>query len=210
MDKFALVYEFNKESPLITYMGFKELEAKNYSKALELLATAIEKSPYHSTAYFLYGIALAYSSQFDKAKEIIQKGDALLNEKSTFDYYNNLIDKIKREVEGISFNLADTVNEVLDDSFIEPEEYNSVSEFDLLDESNQSEISTQSTTEKDNNSIVTETLAEIYASQENYEEALQIFDKLKSIKPEFIEKYDARIAEIQTAIENKKQRKFGN
>ena len=59
MDKFALVYEFNKESPLITYKASKELEAKNYSKAVDLLSSAIEKYPYHATAYFMYALALS-------------------------------------------------------------------------------------------------------------------------------------------------------
>ncbi len=210
MDKFALVYEFNKESPLLTYMASKEIEAKNYSKAVELLAKAVEKYPYHLTARLLYVIALAHNNEFEKAKEILQNSDDLLNNPSTLIYYNNRIDKIKRENEGVSFNLDETVNEVLDDSFVEPEEYNSETEFDLLSEiSDGNSSSLQNETIRDN-SIITETLAEIYASQENYNEALQIFDKLKIIKPELKEKYDLRISEINIAIENKKLRKFGN
>ncbi len=83
MDKFALVYEFNKDSPLITYKATKEIEAKNYSKALELLPTAIEKYPNHATAYFMYALALAHNNQFEKAKEYLFKGDNILKDENT-------------------------------------------------------------------------------------------------------------------------------
>lgn len=209
MDKFALVYEFNKESPLITYKASKELEAKNYSIAIDLLSSAINKYPYHSTAYFQYSLALAYNNQFEEAKEILTKANALLSEKRTFDYYSLLIDKIKREAEGISVNFDETVNEVLNESFLEPEEFNTIDELDLLEDDFESSEPLPEE-EFEHNSIVTETLAEIYASQNNFEEALQIFEKLKIIKPELIEKFDKRIDELKIALDNKKQKRFGN
>ncbi len=212
MDKFALVYEFNKESPLMTYKASREMEAKNYDNALELLSVAIEKYPHHTTAYFMYALALAHNNQFDLAKEIINKGDNLLGEKATADFYSKQIDKIKLEKQGISVNFEDTVNDVLDESFIEPNNFNNVDDL-LLDD----EDLDFSTTEKEtnfqyekNNTIVTETLAEIYASQENYIEALDIYEKLKVLKPELSQKFSLRMDELNLAIENKKQKRFGN
>jgi len=193
MDKFALVYEFNKESPLITYKASKELEAKNYSKALELLSSAIEKYPYHATAYFLLALALAHNNEFEKAKEFLSKGDDLLGEKSTTEYYLGLIEKIKRESEGISVNLDDTISEVLNESFIEPEDFNTENELELLNDSFEKAEQPENIT-FEQNSIVTETLAEIYASQNNYEESLEIYEKLKIIKPDMTEKFDNRMA----------------
>jgi len=209
MDKFALVYEFNKESPLITYKASKELEAKNYSTALELLSSAVKKYPHHPTAYFQYALALAYNNQYKEAKEFISKGDLLLGEKNTTNYYSKLIDKIKREIEGISVNFDDTVNEVLNDSFLEPEKFNAPNELELLEEDFE-KLEHQQNDDFEPNSIVTETLAEIYASQNNYEESLEIFEKLKILKPELAEKFDSRIEELKFAIENKKQKRFGN
>ena len=134
MDKFALVYEFNNNSPLITYKAVKELEAKNYSKALELFPKALEKYPYHATTYFVYALALAYNNEVDKAKEIAKKGHDLLGIDSTFEFYTESINRIKREANGISVNFDDTVNEVLDESFLEHEEFDTVSKLDLLDD----------------------------------------------------------------------------
>ena len=208
MDKFAIVYEFNKESPLITYKASRELEAKNYPKAVELLSSAIEKYPYHPTPYFQYALALAHNKQYDLAKDFLAKADDLLGEKETLNYYSNLIEAVKRETDGISVGFDDTINEVLGESFIEPEQFNS-NDIDLLAEPNSNIVETDNS-DSEGISIVTETLAEIYASQENYEEAIEIYDKLKNIKPDLTDKFNNRINELKTAIENKKQKRFGN
>ena len=209
MDKFALVYEFNTDSPLITYKATKEMEAQNYSKALELLPIAIEKYPTHATAYFMYALALAHNNQIEIAKEYLLKGDRILKDEKTKEHYYKLIEKIQRESAGISVNFDDTVNEILDESFLEPEEFDPLQDLELLDESL---IGEEPSVEQhfEQNSIVTETLAEIYASQGNYEEALEIYAKLKEIKPELTEKFENRITELNKVIENKKQKRFGN
>ena len=208
MDKFAIVYEFNQESPLITYKASRELEAKNYPKAVDLLSSAIEKYPYHPTPYFQYALALAHNKQYGLAKDFLAKGDDLLGEKETLNYYSNLIEAVKREADGISVVFDDTINEVLGESFIEPEQFNS-DDIDLIEEPN-SNIIENDNPDSEGISIVTETLAEIYASQENYEEAIEIYEKLKNIKPDFTDKFNNRISELKTAIENKKQKRFGN
>lgn len=208
MDKFAMVYEFNKESPLITYKAVRELEAKNYKKAVDLLSSAVEKYPYHPTACFQYALALAHDKQYDLAKDFLSKGDDLLGEEETLNYYLNLIEAVKREAGGISVGFDDTINEVLGESFIEHENFNS-DDIDLIDETISKPVETDNS-ETEEMSIITETLAEIYASQENYEEAIDIYEKLKSIKPDLIDKFNNRINELKTAIENKKQKRFGN
>lgn len=209
MDKFAIVYEFNKESPLMTYKGTKELEAKNYSKAAELLAEAIEKFPDHATPYFQYSLALANQNEFEKAKEILTKGDDLLGDKDTFNYYSNLIESIKRDAEGITVSFDETVNEVLEESFIEPERFNRENEIDIFEE-NHEKGKTEEKLDFDQSPIVTETLAEIYASQNNYEEAIEVYEKLKNIKPELTDRFNNRISQLNIELENKKQKRFGN
>jgi len=209
VDKFALVYEFDKNSPLVTYKGAKELEAKNYDKAVQLFIDAIKKFPHHPTPYFLYALALAHKKDFDLAEEFLLRGNELLKEKPTLDYYSEKIEKIKREGEGISFALDETVGEVLDESFLEPEDFENANNLDLLDdEFDEYEIEPDTTSEE--GSIVTETLAEIYASQENYDEALDIYSKLIEMKPQQKDKYENRISELNQAKSIKKQKRFGN
>lgn len=208
MDKFALVYEFNKESPLMTYKATREMETQNYSKALELLSSAINKYPYHPTAYFMYALALAHNNQFDLAQDMLQKGNDILGEKATVDYYSEQVAKIKLGKQGISVSFEDTVSDILDEVFIEPNDFNTEEELALFDENFRT--NTETNFHPEENAIVTETLAEIYASQENYNEALEIYQRLKTLKPELLEKFSSRIEELNFAIDNKKHKRFGN
>ncbi|MFZ1291090.1 MAG: hypothetical protein WAR79_13425 [Melioribacteraceae bacterium] len=206
MDKFALIYEFNKESPLIVYEASKELEKKNYQKALELFEKAAQKFPYHPTVFFLKAVADAYNNQFDLAKENLLKGDNLLNNKQTLEFYHQLVEKIRLKKDEINIDSRKLQNDFFYKSVIDNHEFDNIDSSQLI--SNE-EINSEPNN-FDNEPIVTETLAEIYASQENYIEALEIFEKLKIVKPELIEKFENRIQEIRTALENKKQNRFGN
>ncbi len=72
-------------------------------------------------------------------------------------HYLKLIEKIKREAAGISVNFDDTVNEILDESFLEPEEFDPLKDLELLDDDL---IDEEPAVEQhfEQNSIVTETL----------------------------------------------------
>lgn len=209
MDKFSLVYEFNKESPLIVYQASKAIDIQDYSKALKLLNSAIDKYPNYATSYFLIAVAHAHNGDYEQAKEFLSKGNELFQENETLEYYNSEIEKIKRKAEGISVDFEDTVKDVLNESFLEPDDFDQEPNLELLDD----EFQRQEHSNFENfeqQSIVTETLAEIYASQNNFEEAIDIFEKLKKVKPELTERFDNRIKELSDAIENKKKNKFGN
>ncbi|MBK8944042.1 MAG: hypothetical protein IPM32_02120 [Ignavibacteriae bacterium] len=203
MDKFALIYEFNKESPLIVYEASKELDKKNFQKALDLLEKASQKFPYHPTVFFLKAVADAYNNQFELSKQNLLKGDNLLNDKKTLDFYHQLVENIRLKKDYINLYLENSQNNFFYKSVIDNNDFDSSQIIpDENINSNENDF--------DNEPIVTETLAEIYASQENYYEALEIFEKLKIVKPELTEKFENRIIEIKTAIENKQQNKFGN
>ncbi|MCP5060868.1 MAG: hypothetical protein GY936_00175 [Ignavibacteriae bacterium] len=204
MDKFALVYEFNKESPLLVYKASKEIEDRNITNAIELLNTSIEKYPYYPTAYFLLSVALAYKGDYTKANEIITKGNNLLDEEQTSQYYSNLIGKIKKEAEGLDTNFEDTVSKVLDDSF---NDENDFYDFDDISIENDNNEVKQTESPKGNiteGTIVTETLAEIYNTQGNYKEALDIYNRLLKIQPEKTAKFNQKILEISNSMGSKK------
>lgn len=209
MDKLSLVYEFNKESPLLSYQASKELEIQNYAKALSLLNSAIEKYPHHATPDSLKSLALAYNNNFDDARNFLDLGHEILGVDSTFKYYSDQIIKIKKESEGILFDFDDTVQDVLNESFLEPEDFDPLNDLELIDEDFK-DITPVETQSFEENSIVTETLAEIYASQSNFDEAIEIYEKLIELKPDLTEKFNNRITELNQAIENKRQKKFGN
>ncbi len=202
MDKFTLVYEFNKNSPLIVYQASKEIEENNIAKAIEMLNKAIEDFPYYPTPYFLLATALAHNQDFEEAKSLLSIGYNLLDDEQTLSYYSNIIDKIKREDEGIGDDFEDTVTQVLDDTFLEPEDNNI--DLDLLDNSDTTTKQDSKKTKSvlPDGTIVTETLAEIYNSQGNYNEAKEIYEKLKYIRPEKAEEYEIKISELNKNLKN--------
>jgi tetratricopeptide (TPR) repeat protein len=204
MDKFALVYEFNNDSPLIVYKASKELEDNNIAKAIEMLNKAIEDYPYYPTPHFLLATALAYNHEFEEAQIMLSKAHNILDNEQTYKYYNNLIEKIKRESDGINSNFDDTVNKVLDETFLDSDELESIDLLSIDNPTDDNTILTKINTHLPDGTIVTETLAEIYSSQGNYDEAKEIYEKLKYIYPDKAEKFEKKILELSSTTSSKK------
>ena len=207
MDKFALVYEFNKESPLLVYKASKEIEDRNIANAIDLLNSSIEKYPYYPTAYFLLSVALAYNGEYKKAGDLITQGNNLLDEEQTFEYYSNLVKQIKKEAEGIDNNFENTVSKVLDDSFNDENEFYDFDDINIEHDNTSDNEIKQTEAPKPNiteGTIVTETLAEIYNTQGNYKEALDIYNRLLKIQPEKTDKFNQKILEISHSMGTKK------
>ena len=205
MDKFALVYEFNNDSPLIVYKASKELEDNNIAKAIEMLNKAIEDYPYYPTPHFLLATALAYNQEFEEAQLMLSKAHNILDNEQTYKYYTNLIEKIKRESDGVSSSFDDAVNKVLDETFLNSDELESIDLLSIDKPTDDDTILTQKVnTHLPDGTIVTETLAEIYSSQGNYKEAKEIYEKLKYIYPNKTEKFEKKILELTGTTSSKK------
>ncbi len=204
MDKFALVYEFNKDSPLLVYKASKEIEDRNITNAIELLNTSIEKYPYYPTAYFLLSVALAYNEEYIKARELITQGNDLLDEEQTSQYYTNLVEKIRKEAEGLDTNFEDSVSKVLDDSFNDENDFYDFDDISIESNNNEDKQTESPKGNITEGTIVTETLAEIYNTQGNYKEALDIYNRLLKIQPEKTNKFNQKILEINHSMGSKK------
>ncbi len=204
MDKFALVYEFNHDSPLIVYKASKELEDNNIAKAIEMLNKAIEEYPYYPTPYFILATALAHNQEFDEAQIMLSKAHSILDNEQTYSYYNNLIEKIKRESDGITSNFDETVNKVLDETLLDSDELETIDLLSIDKPLDDNAILTKINTHLPDGTIVTETLAEIYSSQGNFNEAKEIYEKLKYIYPDKAEKFERKILELSNTTTSKK------
>ncbi len=199
MDKFAFVFEFNNNSPLIVYKAAKELADNNIAEAIDLLNKAIDNFPYYPTPHYLLALALAHNEEFEKAKLMLSKAHNLLDCEETYKYYTNEIEQIKKKIKELGNNFDDTVNKVLNETLSESDEENNLlpsSENPLENQNDQKTILPEGT-------IITETLAEIYSSQGNYNEAIEIYQKLKNIQPQKAEKYEKRISELNNLLSTK-------
>lgn len=95
-NKFALVYEFNKQSPLFVRAAETEIDASRFHSAIEILTEGLKKFPEYATAYIMLGKAYTRLGEYEKAEDAYVKGCDLLHSKKTLTYYINELEKIKR------------------------------------------------------------------------------------------------------------------
>jgi tetratricopeptide (TPR) repeat protein len=93
-NKFALIYEFNKNSPLFARVAADFYNNGNYDTALEILEDGIKLFPEYPTAYFIYSKVFAATGNIEKAKEMVVNGSKILDSEDTKLYYLNQIDNI--------------------------------------------------------------------------------------------------------------------
>lgn len=198
-------YSTNNESPSIVCKAWQEIEEKNFNKALLILAEAIKKFPFYPTPYFIYAIALAHNKEITLAKEMISKGDSLLGEHTTTDYYYRLIENISKDEEVQNPIFEDTINEILNESFSDQNIYADIEDIELMNEVENLKLDEENFQQPNKIPIITETMAEIYFSQNKFEEAIDIYTKLIDLKPEQSVKFNQRIFEIQNKIESSKK-----
>lgn len=102
MNKSALIYEFNNDSPLFAQVAATELENKNVDRAVEILEHGINLFPEYATAYIIYAQALAKRGSFENAFETLKKGCELIASEETFEFYSEKFQQMKSKDENIS------------------------------------------------------------------------------------------------------------
>lgn len=97
-NKFALIYEFNNQSPLFARVASDFYNNGEYDKALEILENGLKIYPNYPSAYFIYAKALAATGNLEKAKEIVAIGSELVDSDKTKDYYLDKIIEISNQI----------------------------------------------------------------------------------------------------------------
>jgi tetratricopeptide (TPR) repeat protein len=94
-EKLALIYEYNRKSPLFVQAADLQLSYKNLHIALDILSEGLKIYPDYPTAYFLLGKILVLQGEYKKAEKAFIKGSELLNNKSTLNYYINEMETLR-------------------------------------------------------------------------------------------------------------------
>ena len=94
MDKFALIYEFDKSSPLFAYIAQKELESNNYEKAREVIEEGLQIYPDYSVALIVYAKILAATGNLENAKTNLLNACDIIASAETYKYYLAEIEKM--------------------------------------------------------------------------------------------------------------------
>ena len=208
-EKIDLIYSYNKLTPLFVRKAGYELDEKNLEDTIEILTKGLKNFPNYAAPYLMLGKAYALKGDYTEAIENIKKGSDLIPSKKTYDFYLNEIENIKNKV-SLGFS---NVNKAEETSSVNEELYgkNSVPKDEKLrdlvrelspEQKNEHRVE-RAEQEKSfgKNIIVSETLAKIYLSQGEYNEAIEIYNLLKEKHPDKVEYYSKKIDELKSKLD---------
>lgn len=226
--KVSLIYEYNRNSPLFVKMADSQIEENNVDEAVEILIAGLKTYPEHPVAHLLLGRAFAKMGNYGKALEYFKKGSDIIQSDETYNYYVNELEKVKKQrslFEASRGNSFFNSSENLQKSAKVPDLFHAKSETkqekelaitiderleELADQISKVKLSasTGSTTThtdfKDilsqDSMIVSETLAKIYVAQNEYDEAIKVYEKLIKKEPSRYEHFTEKIKEIRSRL----------
>ena len=214
IDKIKLIFEFNNSSPLFARVAASEMESANILNAIKILETGLELHSHYPTPYLLLALANAYAGREDEARSNAIMGSELLGSPNTLEFYLKKISDIIAERNSLSNAkrpafLTEVKEEKVDK--IEDEFENLEDKLDILAERlSKAKIVLKgmgdtmpefSAPEVKIKRIVSDTMAEIFLSQKNYQEAITIYEELLEQKPDKADFYLQKIADLKSLLE---------
>lgn len=194
--KIKLIYEFNHNSPLFARVAEAELNEGNADTALQILENGLKNYPNYTSAHLVYVEALAKKGEYQKVVEKLDELREKLNDDESINFYLDKIEKEKSQNRKLESEIRKPLEEDLDNLA----ETISKAKLPPVDE-NPNNKKTEDYSPK-GKQFISETLAEIYLSQSNYKEALDIYEKLLESNPKKTEYYEAKITEIKKQMNN--------
>lgn len=224
-DKVKLIYEYNKKSPLFVRAAFIEIENNNFDNAVLILRQGLKVYPENPVAILLLAWAYACLGKKQFAAKLIRKGSNIIHSEETYNFYMEEMNKMEKSAsipgfprEKIFFNeITDNNDKESNSTITEKEnEEDPVKQAEAIENRLEQLAKTIAAVKlrppgddkhieinppqhlSENNLVVSETLAEIYISQQQYNEAIKVYNNLIKMKPDKIEYYSDKIAEIKT------------
>ena len=218
--KVSLIYEYNNRSPLFARLAGIEIEKNNLDSAINILTEGIKNYPEFSVAYFLLGKAYTLKGDYSQALSFIKKGSELIHSPKSFEYYFNEIDSTKKQrsffnisrwVEYANDNLTNDTNpassknvSVISDKSIEETLTKLTVEIEgankSISDARNKILESKSKEELNKNLIVSETLAKIYANQNEIQAAISVYKKLIKRNPERESYFNSKIEELKAKL----------
>ncbi len=194
IDKIKLIYEFNNNSPLFARVAEAELNDGNIDQAIKILERGFNNYPEYITAKLVYVEALAKKAQYKKIIDIIEELRPKLDDDTLINYYLEKIEEERAKTE-IEEDFLLSEKKSLEDNLENLAEVISKAKIPPIDEnkSNQNYEDFSSMGKQ----FISETLANIYFSQGNYKEALEIYQKLIETNPNKAEHLKEKIEETK-------------
>ena len=210
-----LIYERDNNSPLFLRIADSYLQNGNPENAISILEEGLKNFPDHPLAFILMGKANVMVNEIEMAEYFFKKSSELLNTNQTYTYYKkeyNLPDKqsspfdssrgnvfinssaddilkiedlILEKSQPVEERLEQIANELMNKRLEQTDNF-------PLREADQQQYS------PDKSKLATETLANIYLSQGQKNEAIKIYESLVNRNPGKKEYYLEKIREIRS------------
>jgi len=206
-NEYKAIYELNSKSPLFARVASDEVQKFNYDKAITILQNGIELFENYPTPYFLLGKLYLEIGDKTEAEECFQKGNLLLDNSKTLEFYKGQTFIQNSEIENFE-NSESLKNEELNFSD-ELENLANVLKTAKINVNIDEDFSNEvPILPKEHDSflppkgLVSDTLASIYFDQSNYREAKAIYETLIEIQPEREEHFKSKIADINSRMKS--------
>ncbi|PIQ10093.1 MAG: hypothetical protein COW71_03875 [Ignavibacteriales bacterium CG18_big_fil_WC_8_21_14_2_50_31_20] len=202
-NEYKAIYELNSKSPLFARVASDEVQKFNYDKAITILQNGIELFENYPTPYFLLGKLYLEIGDKTEAEECFQKGNLLLDNSKTLEFYKGQTFIQNSEIETFE-NSESLKNEELNlsDELENLANVLKTAKINVNIDEDYSFVEPSAKNEPDNflppKGLVSETLASIYYDQSNYREAKAIYETLIEIQPQRAEHFKAKIADINS------------
>lgn len=206
-EKIKLIYEFNNKSPLFARVAYNIIERGNISEAISILEDGLKNYPDYPSAIFILAMARAYSGDEDNARMLVRKGAEIIQSDEVLDFYMDKITSIIKERNSITKTKKIDFTETAlskDDFTIEDDLEilaKKLTNAKINYKPDENLEPTPEIKEYKGERIASETLAEIYLSQNNYYEALNVYKELIKKNPDKADDYILKVAEIQNKID---------
>ena len=198
-DKVNLIYEYNKRSPLFVRVANSEIEKNNTDRAVKILNDGLSLYPDYPTAHILLGKALMLLGKYKEALDSFRKGSELVSSHHVYEYYLQEVETLKKQRSLFEFSHKP--------GFIEEEKKQNAQNISLEEELSSFDSMTDSKPQSGSigagsgDSIVSETLANIYITQGEFREALSIYERLVTKNPQKKDYYLRKIEELKSELE---------
>lgn len=194
IDKVKLIYEFNKSSPLFARVAEAELNDGHVDQAIKILEEGFNNYPDYITARLIFVEALAKKGEYKKVIDIMEELRPQLDDDELINFYLEKIEEERANLE-IEEDILHAERKSLEDDLENLADVISKAKIPPVDENksnkNNEDFSSMG------KQFISETLANIYFSQGNYNEALEIYQKLLEISPNKVEHLKEKIEETK-------------
>lgn len=204
-NEYKAIFELNNKSPLFARVASDAIKEDEFEKALSILEHGIELFEKYSTPFFLMGNLLIKLGKIEEAKNAFQKGNSLLNNSDTLNYY---LDSVPNSIYSTINSVEPLPSQNSNDNLVELADKLKTAKIAINHEddytSNNPNERKREEEFKPLKGLVSETLASIYLNQSNYKEARAIYETLIDIQPEREEYFKNKLSEIDSKMRDRK------